>query len=65
MNDSLRIQPRRTRVTRRFILNVGAKVVHDRHNLREDCNTDQIEKRRNSDNYPKSYRPCEHCMVPE
>lgn len=56
---------------RRFILNVSAKVVHQvieldgkRYSL-EQCNVDAIEKKRYVDDYPQSYKPCSHCMVPE
>lgn len=52
-----------------FILNVNAKVVHrvivedgKRFSL-EQCQIDQIKKKRYSDTAPKSYAPCAHCMV--
>ena len=47
---------------KRYILNTIDQVAHDRHELHEECNTDQIVKRRNSDTVPKSYRLCQHCM---
>ena len=46
----------------RYILNVGAKVAHLRHNLHEECNTDQIKRRRSADTVPMSYDLCEHCL---
>lgn len=50
-------------MAKRFILNVDAKVVHDREHLTEACNSDQIKKRRYSDAPLMSYAPCQHCMV--
>lgn len=46
---------------RGYILNVVARVAHRRVGLTEECNTDQIVKRRDSHTVPKTYRLCEHC----
>lgn len=44
-----------------YILNVIGHVAHIRSGLTEQCNTDQIVKRRNSATVPKNYQMCEHC----
>lgn len=44
-----------------YILNVNERVAHRRAGLTESCNTDDIVRRRNSDQIPKGYRECEHC----
>lgn len=49
-------------MAKRYILNVIEQVAHDRHELSESCNVDQIVKRRNSDAVPKTYHLCQHCM---
>lgn len=46
-----------------YLLNVTEKVAHKRP-TREQCNADQIVKKRNSDRVPKGYRACEHCAAP-
>ena len=46
---------------KRYILNLETKVAHDRRNLSEECNTDQIVRKRRSDFIPKGYVQCEHC----
>lgn len=45
-----------------YILNVIAHVAHVRGRLTEECNTDEIVKRRDAAAVPKSYRFCEHCL---
>lgn len=44
-----------------YVLNVIAKLAHVKDHLTEECNTDQIVKRRDSATLPKSYRLCVHC----
>ena len=50
----------------RYILNKtwgGLRViVHDRHNLSEACNTDQIKKRGESDILLPSWKRCRWCL---
>lgn len=45
-----------------FILNLDAKVAH-RRPTREECNVDQVRRKRNADNVPAGYRQCEHCFT--
>lgn len=50
----------------RYILNKtwgGLRViVHDRENLTERCNTDQIKKRGESDILLPRWKRCKHCL---
>lgn len=46
---------------KRYLLNLDAKVAHDRTNLRESCNTDDVKRRRQSDVIPRGYTLCQHC----
>lgn len=38
-------------------------VFHDRTNLTEECNTDQLEDRQQGELPPTDGRPCEHCLA--
>ena len=43
-----------------YILNTITRIAHQRRGLTEECNTDQIVKRRDSHTIPKTYHLCEH-----
>lgn len=47
-----------------YILNTITRIAHQRRGLTEECNTDQIVKRRDSHTVPTTYRMCEHCFPP-
>lgn len=47
-----------------YLLNVADKVAHKRP-THEECNADQIVRKRNADTVPPGYRRCEHCNKEE
>lgn len=50
---------------KRYILNLRARVYHDRQHLTENCNTDSIDDRAQADMPPADYKPCEWCQAGE
>jgi hypothetical protein len=49
----------------RYLWSTDSDVYHDRSELTEQCNTDQLKDRNLSDVVPPGKRPCGHCCQKE